>query len=385
VRKRMGNGSLTLTKYRNICHYFKMTEFTPVPDNTPAHSNVKLPNRRVLIGIFASLVLIALLFIFNSWQANERLKANIANIEQLIQKDDFSGAQTALTAAEVDNEFNPDLINLKDQIKKFKDSKTSFEQGNSSFIKEDFQSAITEYKKVIEKDTIRFSTAQAKLQQAQSAYSAQALKEVLSLKSKKNYTHAIAVINRAGAYLTVGPELKALKVELEPLALAEVKRAEERQLAVYRNALKKMRVETDKFNGTKFYTDRSTPYYANYSTFHLYIGKSEGGDPYLRLKVRYSDDDWLFVESASINVDGDVRDLDVGRDWDRDNGSGDIWEWVDVNATESHLSLVRDIIDSKSAVIRYFGDKYRDDRVITGAQKRALQNVLDAYEALKRL
>ena len=176
-----------------------MTEFTPVPDGTPADSTIKLPNRRVLIGILAALALIALLFTFNSWQANERLKADIANIEQLIQKDDFSGAQTALTAAEVDNAFNPDLINLKDQIKKFKDSKTSFEQGNNSLIKEDFQSAINEYKKVIEKDTIRFSTAQVKLQQAQSAYSAQALKEVLSLKSKKNYTDAIAVINRAGA------------------------------------------------------------------------------------------------------------------------------------------------------------------------------------------
>lgn len=362
-----------------------MTEFIPKPDQMPSSSTSKFPNRRVLLGVLGTLVLVVSLFTFNSWQANERLEADIADIEQFIQKDDLSSAQTSITTAQVDNEFNPELLNLKDQVKKLKDSKTSFEQGNSKLINQDFQSAITEYKKVIEKDVIRFSTAQTKLQQAQAAYSAQALDEALNLKSKKKYTDAIAVINRAGAFLTVGPELKALKVELEPLALAEVKRAEERQQAVYRNALKKMRVETDKFNGTKFYTDRSSPYYANYSTFHLYIGKSEDGDPYLRLKVRYSDDDWLFVESASINIDGDVRDLDVGSDWDRDNGNGDIWEWVDVNATESHLSLVRDIINSKSAVIRYFGDKYRDDRVITGTQKRALQNVLDAYEALKRL
>lgn len=356
-----------------------------MPDETPTSSTTKFQNGRVLVGILGTLVLVASLFTFNSWQANERLKADIASIEQLIQKDDFSGAQTAITAAQLDNEFNPQLLNLKDQVKKLKDSKTSFEQGNSSLINEDFQTAIAEYKKVIEKDIIRFNTAQTKLQQAQNAYSAQTLDEALNLKGMKKYTDALAVINRAGAYLTVGPELKALKVELEPLALAEVKRAEERQQAVYRNALKKMRVETDKFNGIKFYTDRSTPYYANYSTFHLYIGKSEDGDPYLRLKVRYSDDDWLFVESASINIDGDIRDLDVESDWDRDNASGDIWEWVDVNATESHLSLVRDIINSKSATIRYFGDKYRDDRVITSAQKRALQNVLDAYEALKRL
>ncbi len=362
-----------------------MTHLEPNSNDTTPSPVRSLPSKRVIIWAAIGVLLVAALFGFNSWQSSEKLKADIANIEQLIQKDDFSGAQTAITAAQVDNEFDPDLLNLKDQIKKLKDSKSSFEQGNSSLIREDFQTAISEYKKVIEKDAKRFGTAQTKLLQAQNLYSAQALKEALDLKAKKKYTDAVAVINRAGAYLTVGPELKALKLELEPLALAEVKRAEEKQLAIYRNALKKMRIETDKFNGTKFYTDRSTPYYANYSTFHIYIGKMEGGDPYLRLKVRYSDDDWLFVESASINIDGDVRDLDVGSDWDRDNGSGDIWEWVDVNATESHLSLVRDIINSKSAVIRYFGSKYRDDRTITSAQKRALQNVLDAYEALKRL
>jgi len=362
-----------------------MTDLQPNPEETAPRPARSLPSKRVITWTALGVLLVAALFGFSSWQSSEKLKADIANIEQLIQKDDFSGAQTAITAAQVENEFNPDLISLKDQIKKLKDSKTSFEQGNSALINEDFQTAITEYKKVVEKDSIRFGTAQTKLQQAQTAYSAQALEEALSLKGKKKYIDAIAVVNRAAIYVTVGAELKALKIELEPLALAEVKRAEERQQAVYRNALKKMRVETDKFNGIKFYTDRSTPYYSNYSTFHLYIGKAEGGDPYLRFKVRYSDDDWLFVESASINIDGDVRDLDVGSDWDRDNGSGDIWEWVDVNATESHLSLVRDVINSKSAVIRYFGSQYRDDRTITSAQKRALQNVLDAYEALKRL
>ena len=264
-------------------------------------------------------------------------------------------------------------------------SKLSFTRGSQYLFKDDYQSALDELKKVDKSDVTRFTQAQKKIDQAKTGYTTQAVEEVLSLKAKKKYNDALAVLNRAGIYVTLGAELKALKDELEPLALAEIKRAEEAQLAVYRNALKKMRVETDKFNGTKFYTDRSTPYYANNSTFHIYIGKTEGGDPYLRFKVRYSDDDWLFVESASINIDGDVRELDVGSDWERDNGSGDIWEWVDVNANESHLSLVRDVINSKSAVIRYFGSQYRDDRTITSAQKRALQNVLDAYEALKRL
>ena len=108
-----------------------MTEFIPKPDQMPSSSTSKFPNRRVLLGVLGTLVLVVSLFTFNSWQANERLEADIADIEQFIQKDDLSSAQTSITTAQVDNEFNPELLNLKDQVKKLKDSKTSFEQGNS--------------------------------------------------------------------------------------------------------------------------------------------------------------------------------------------------------------------------------------------------------------
>ena len=362
-----------------------MTELEPNPEDTANRPARALPSKGVLAGVAAGVILVAALFGFSSWQSSSKFNAELDRIEKMIQSEDFAAAENAITAAQFNNSDDPDLRALEEKASKLKLSKSSFEQGSQSLFRKDYQAALDQLKKVDKADVTRFSQAQTKIDQAKTAYSAQALEEALSLKGKKKYSDAIAVINRAGIYVTVGAELKALKDELEPLALAEIKRAEERQLAVYRNALKKMRIETDKFNGTKFYTDRSTPYYANYSTFHIYIGKTEGGDPYFRLKVRYSDDDWLFVESASINIDGDVRDLDVGSDWDRDNGSGDIWEWVDVPATESHLSLVRDVINSKSAVIRYFGSKYRDDRTITSSEKRALQNVLDAYEALKRL
>ena len=361
-----------------------MTELIPTSSN---NSNFPkgLQNKRVLLGVIAGVVLVAALFGFSSWQASSKLKSDLANIEQLIKKDNFSAAQTAITAALADNENNAQLKALENKIDDLQNSKTKFEVGSNFLTEKNYQSALDELKYVVEIDTARFAQAQSKIDQAKTALAVEALAEAQNLKGKKKYNDALAVVNRATAYIVASAELKALKAELEPLALAEIKRAEEKQLAVYRNALKKMRVEKDKFNGTKFYTDRSTPYYANYSTFHLYIGKNGDSDPYLRFKVRYSDEDWLFVESASINIDGDIRDLDVGNEWERDNGSGDIWEWVDVNATESHLSLVRDVIKSKKAVIRYFGSKYRDDRVISSAQKRALQNVLDAYEALKRL
>ena len=57
-----------------------MTEFIPKPDQMPSSSTSKFPNRRVLLGVLGTLVLVVSLFTFNSWQANERLEADIADI-----------------------------------------------------------------------------------------------------------------------------------------------------------------------------------------------------------------------------------------------------------------------------------------------------------------
>ena len=376
---------LRLPKFCKICQDSNMNELSPQPEESTSRPARTLPSKRVLIGAAAAVILLAGLFGFNSWQTNSKFDSEIASIEQLIKGDDLSAAQAAITALQVDKGSNPKLIALEKRANDLTASKSSFEEGSTYLSQRNYTSALDELKKVVKSDEVRFSQAQSKINEATTAYSVQALEEILSLKSKKMFNDALAVADRASIHLTASVELKSLKEELVPLALAETKRAEQAQLAVYRSALKKMRVTTDKFNGNKFYTDRSTPYYADNSKFYIYIGKAEGGDPYLRFEVRYSDDDWLFVESASVNIDGDVRELDVGSEWERDNGSGDIWEWVDVTATESHLSLIKDVIKSKSAVIRYFGSQYRNDRTITSAQKRALQNVLNAYEALKRL
>ena len=361
-----------------------MSELSPEPKADTNHPARKLLSKRLMIGAVAGVILLAGLFGVNSWQNNSKFKAEVVRIENLIKSDDFAAAQSAITTAQLDKEDNADLKALEDKTSELKSSKSSFTRGSQYLLEKEYSLALSTLKKVVKIDTNRYGQAQEKIKQAESAYSLIVIAEAQRLMAKKNFNEALDTISRAEITMALDADLINLQQELKPLALAETKRAEQAKLAVYRAALNGMRVKKDNFDGTKFYTDRSTPYYANYSSFHIYIGMREGGDPYLRFVARYSDEDWLFVESASINLDGDVRDLDVGSDWDRDNGSGDIWEWVDINATDYHLDLVRDVIKSKSAVVRYFGSKYRDDRTITSTQKRALQNVLNAYEALKR-
>jgi hypothetical protein len=43
--------------------------------------------------------------------------------------------------------------------------------------------------------------------------------------------------------------------------------------------------------------------------------------------------------------------------------------------------MIESIISSKNTKIRYNGQRYHSDRIISNIEKSALQNVLDAYYA----
>jgi hypothetical protein len=160
-------------------------------------------------------------------------------------------------------------------------------------------------------------------------------------------------------------------------AAAQERLADERRLAA---SLSKMRTSVDKIEGVTWYRDRSTPRFTNYNSFHLYLGKQSHGEPWLRFRVQYNADDWLFIEPFVVVADGQRFEYDPA-EFARDSSS-EIWEWYDETASPRDLAMIRAVISSKEAVIRFNGKQYRKDRSITASEKRALQNVLDAYQVL---
>ena len=145
------------------------------------------------------------------------------------------------------------------------------------------------------------------------------------------------------------------------------------------SALKKMTKRTDEIEGIDWYKDKSSPRYVSQNGFFLYIGKKSTGLPWLRLGIQYADEDWLFIESFIVVADDqrfERREVEFERDSD-----GNIWEWYDESVTEADLKMIKAVVESKDAVIRFNGQKYRDDKKITPSQKAALKNVLEAYEA----
>jgi TFIIF-interacting CTD phosphatase-like protein len=112
------------------------------------------------------------------------------------------------------------------------------------------------------------------------------------------------------------------------------------------------------------------------------MGKEENSKPWLRFRIQYKGDDWLFIENYNIKTDNDTYTFTPTKRVERDNGSGDIWEWCDESLNSRTYTMIQDVIKSKSVKIRHNGRQYYKDRRVSSREKAALKNVLDAYEAL---
>jgi len=170
------------------------------------------------------------------------------------------------------------------------------------------------------------------------------------------------------------------KEEAIRTAKIESEKADKERLA---NATKKLRTQFDDVKGITWYYDKSTPQYTNYNSFHIYIGTEKTKRPWLRFRIQYTADDWLFIQSYIIKTDNSTYTIETSYGQvETDNGSDGIWEWFDVKMDNTKYQIVKDIIDSKSVKLRYNGKQYYKDRHLTNSEKQGLRNVLNAYEAL---
>ena len=199
-------------------------------------------------------------------------------------------------------------------------------------------------------------------------------------KTAKSYLSKIEVIKK---------EEKAEALRKEKARKAEEARKEKADEARLKKSLKSMMVRKDKVEGITWYTPYKSLVWHQYiksyggteAPISLYIGKRS--TPWLRMKLYYESSDWLFCKKAIAFVDGAKLDLTYNT-FEIDNSSGDIWEWSDVTPTDWDLTVIERIINSKEAIIRFYGNQYYNDRVVKKRHKQALQDALDAFKLLKQ-
>jgi len=153
----------------------------------------------------------------------------------------------------------------------------------------------------------------------------------------------------------------------------------------YATALKQMFIKNDEVVGTRWVIPKSRPQYSSQDAFYIYLSGSQNSIGGIRFVARYAGNDWVFFEKMIVNVDGQVFNLDFSySEVDRDNGGGGVWEWVDIVPSSNNIYMLRLIAGSKSTIVRFQGDTYRNDRELTAKEKKAISDVFTVQDGYKR-
>jgi hypothetical protein len=143
--------------------------------------------------------------------------------------------------------------------------------------------------------------------------------------------------------------------------------------------LSNMKTSHDNIRGTAFYQLKPDSMYKDYAMLYVGRNSSGSGKPWLRLKIKYYDDDWLFIRSYTIKADDQVFELRPEyNEVERDNDAGDVWEWCDISA-DKHKTIINAMINAASITVRHNGDQYYKDRELTGDELRWMRDTFLVY------
>lgn len=229
-----------------------------------------------------------------------------------------------------------------------------------------------------------YETLLAEKKAAEDAAAAKEIDALIeALPAEVTMEHLQAVMDARSAYNMADGEVQKLVTQLPSLEELETKLAEQKKAAADA-ALAKMTAEVDEVRGMTFYYSKVWPYYADTRSYLLpYIGTSKE-DTWLRLVYHYTGDDWVFFTDVTISVDGENYYRTFAyNDVDRDHEYGNVWEWVDLQPDDSDVKMLRAIAASEKAIVRFEGDTYWSDLVVTAEDKAAITEVLDTYEMMR--
>ncbi len=152
-------------------------------------------------------------------------------------------------------------------------------------------------------------------------------------------------------------------------------------------ALATLNTTYDKVQKLTWYQSKSEPQYIDICCFiYPYIGRMDDGTTWLRVKLNYTDAQtdagWIFFNHVIFSVDGNNTTKYFSRsDIIRDNDT-EVWETADFEPDADEVALLRSIANSTETIIRFEGDEYYYDHIVTAQEKQAILNVLTAYHYL---
>lgn len=102
------------------------------------------------------------------------------------------------------------------------------------------------------------------------------------------------------------------------------------------------------------------------------------------IDMGFHEDNWIFFKEITVNVDGDLTTFSVRyNDIQRDTIWGDgIYEYIPLSQSKyaNIFKLTEKIINGNEIKIRFSGDQYYTDYVITDKEKQGLKDIYELYK-----
>lgn len=234
---------------------------------------------------------------------------------------------------------------------------------------------------LLESEIIQYQTSPEKvLANAKVLYSSKKLKELLEVKEllMKYHPESDATKEVINLYTKAKAEHEAAVEAEKKKKLAEKEATEKKRM----QAVNKLKKKYDDVSDITWYQNPYFTHYTNTNLTSIYIGK-DASSTWLRIKMSYTGDDWIFFEKAFLSYDGNTKELyfDQYQDKKSDNGSGDVWEWIDIKISDDLLSYLRQMVNGKSIKMRLSG-KYTTTRNLSAKEINGIKDVLLAYDVL---
>lgn len=142
-------------------------------------------------------------------------------------------------------------------------------------------------------------------------------------------------------------------------------------------------LEKDEFDtdGKTFLYPKSRPKYINRNHIFCYFQSADNKPFNFRLKVQYVAEDWLFIQKVIFLIDNTPYEVTPGN-VERDNDGGLIWEWFDVQLTDTYFSLIKNLSEAKSVKVKFIGRQYSDVRTLPANQLKSISETYRYYWAL---
>lgn len=197
------------------------------------------------------------------------------------------------------------------------------------------------------------------------------------LLKEESYNSAKLQLEALQAVHPQSPEAKEAAALINEIDITVKSKTEQQTLNISRTT-KDLSKSTDQVEGITWYEAKGIYPLSTY--VKAYFGTKENSKPILRRYFNYYSENWLFVESVTLVIDGSKYENERLK-FERDNASGNIWEWSDERAAAPEYNQLRAIANSKKTIIRFNGKNYYHDHTVTQKEKAAISKVLDAYDA----